>query len=608
MPQKFAPTREELSKFYEQHRDSAFDYLTTPVKEHKADLHLIPLLRTLVDAYGGKWSPTGALCVANEATKNMEMLSHDEKEPAMVFLDKKEDTRALVKLAQMVNATLSEVLTLVKDDMCRASRTTDRTTEAPDDDELAQKTRTCTLYGETRTFPRDTPHDNLNRLQPRSIPTSVFMKVLMQASEIGDAFDELNGSIRCGNHVVSVTADGISITPLPPSHNFVNDAKHDLSLFHKHWKGSFKKTYARILTITNVPTHPDYKKAAVLVGNLKAVWVMVKQWFKNLQHFRNVCKLFGARLIYRGDKWCFVLEGPADLGKTALLLLLLNAMGSYACEEPKDAISGKNHRSQPVREIHLAVAGKRFIGYDEVSEISESYLKHESNGASAIANTVGMRSQVTTKHKAMRVLTKNASMSPISSMTADMRKKVILINETVLNRPPKNEAMYQRIKAGDKGLGQAVFISILWQLEYQIKTHGLGPVPVSNALRPIASEETSVPKPTITTGIMADLSAVVRQTLMALYETSEADCTEITVVKRDVAEAAGLPIVDLITKEKFLEVFHIAQADDPDGLRYTERKKVGCVRRDVLNVVKRAEMEAPPSKKRAREDADPDSS
>jgi len=136
----------------------------------------------------------------------------------------------------------------------------------------------------------------------------------------------------------------------------------------------------------------------------------------------------------------------------------------------------------------------------------------------------------------------------------------------------------------------------------------LGPVPVSDALRPIASEEASVPKPTTTTGIMAEMSTVVRQTLMALYETSNVDFMEITVVKRDVAEAANLPIVDLITKEKFLEVFHIAQADDPDGLRYTERKKVGCVRRDVLNVVKRTDTDKPPSKKRAREDADSDSS
>ena len=60
MPQKVAPTCEELSKFYKQHRPSVFDYLTTLVNE-KADLHLVPLLRTLVGAYGGKWSATGAV-------------------------------------------------------------------------------------------------------------------------------------------------------------------------------------------------------------------------------------------------------------------------------------------------------------------------------------------------------------------------------------------------------------------------------------------------------------------------------------------------------------------------------------------------------------------
>ena len=61
-------------------------------------------------------------------------------------------------------------------------------------------------------------------------------------------------------------------------------------------------------------------------------------------------------------------------------------------------------------------------------------------------------------------------------------------------------------------------------------------------------------------------------------------------------------------RQRVHQVLDIAQADDPDGLRYTERKKVGCVRRDVLNVVRRTETDKPPSKKRAREDADPDSS
>ena len=203
MPQKVAPTCEELSKFYKQHRPSVFDYLTTLVNE-KADLHLVPLLRTLVGAYGGKWSATGALCVANDATRNLEMLSQDEKEPVMVLLDEKEDTRALAQLVQIVNLALFEVLVMVKDDMV----STFLENEAPGDDELAKKIRTCTLFGETRTYNRDTPHDNLYRLQPRTNPTSIFTKLIMQASDVGDAFDELNGSIRCGKHIVSVTEDG----------------------------------------------------------------------------------------------------------------------------------------------------------------------------------------------------------------------------------------------------------------------------------------------------------------------------------------------------------------------------------------------------------------
>ena len=275
MSQKFAPSSEEIQGFYQKHRHSAFDYLTAPVAKECSDLNLIPLIRAVVSANGGRWSPTGALCAVNEATKEVEMLSQPkggktkeepQEEPVMVLLNEKENTRALTQLVQIVNSTIFEVLKRVRDDMTKSPRTTD----APDDEE--QKMRTCTLFGETRTYSRDTPQDNLYRLQPRAKPTSVFVKLLMKASEVGDAFDELNGSIRCGKHIVSVTADGISIAPLPSSHNFVNDAKHDLSLFHKHWKGSINKTYNRIAKIAQDQTHPDYEKAAPLVGNTKAVW------------------------------------------------------------------------------------------------------------------------------------------------------------------------------------------------------------------------------------------------------------------------------------------------------------------------------------------------
>ena len=75
MSQKFAPSSAEIQGFYQKHRHSAFDYLTAPVAKECSDLNLIPLIRAVVSANGGRWSPTGALCAVNEATKEVEMLS-----------------------------------------------------------------------------------------------------------------------------------------------------------------------------------------------------------------------------------------------------------------------------------------------------------------------------------------------------------------------------------------------------------------------------------------------------------------------------------------------------------------------------------------------------
>ena len=602
-------TDKGISQIYQANRRELFDYLTRPFKE--GSHALIPVIRVLVEKCGGKWSSGEGLYTYNKKTKNIEELKQGlpDYAKALVDLGRK---HPLSKLVRQIQAELHKLLQRMHSEIMKRAEE-----KADDKDADPKKIITCEMFNSLREFTRQTLLKNLRLVQTASIPTPDFVKLLMRSSKTGNVFDRLNGSIRSNKHVVSVDEDGIHVSPLSNGHEFARDAGHDLGLIYAHWSGSFMKTLEALSTIAEDEDHPDHEEIGKLWDDVETVFAMFTNRFKDKQ-YEELLALLGMRLIVRADKLCVVFEGRADLGKTTLMQLILRSMGDYAVPDmAKDAISGQNKRKQPVREVELARDGVRFIGYDEVSDLSQNYLKHEANGAAAVVNEVGMGDIVTAEHKAMRLITKNETPSPIKAMAHDVKKKVVLINESIIE-PPLNDDddLYQRIKTKDPDLLRAVFIVILMVTNKHVLDNGLGPMRMSDAMLASAPNEASVPKAQETNGFMLSLKTMVRQTLLALYETSNGEWTPIRTVKSDIAIAMNLPLVDKLKSEDFLkELLDIIgeHSDDPDGLKYRARQRIpGTSNRQAVLNVKRVIPEPPPpppsSKKRAREDADSDSS
>jgi len=288
-------------------------------------------------------------------------------------------------------------------------------------------------------------HHNIMHVQTCSKLEWFLALALKPAPGDATLFDDLNGCIRSGTHAIeavpipsSTTHFRLSTRGLRADDAMLLDAGHDLS---------------GITLDASLGTNPEVIDARALLG----------EWF-SLQTDRLdffLCSM-AERLLLRVRKEAHVIEVASDVGKTALLMLIDAACGTYARVVPNDSISGTNRRTARIHEATLSKAGIRFILHDEVNSVDWEFLKTQSNGAPLDEWAVGMSNTMHAANKATRVLTRNVTASGgVSTASKDVRRKILHWNESSFGKPVRNPARHEKIKKKDPALARGVFLSML---------------------------------------------------------------------------------------------------------------------------------------------------
>ena len=409
-----------------------------------------------------------------------------------------------------------------------------------------------------------TPHSlraNLARLQPTCMHQLWFQSIALKP-EIGDslAFDELNGTIRCGAHTVVCTpVDGnkeLHLRTFESDDRMLLDAGHDLAG----------------VDLDELSTRPEVVEARA----------MMEGWMGELTDFWLVS--LAERLFVGVRKEAHVFETPSDRGKSTLLAVVEMAMGSYARRMPNAAISGANKRMAPIAETTLSRAGLRFMLHDEVDCVDWLYLKEQSNATQSEEWDVGMASRMTANHKATRVLTRNAT-KPIAKVAAaprDCRRKIVLWTGESLHAPASNPERYERIQAKDATLARGVFLCVLEafqrlggerpELPDELRAgEDMVPVQPGDALEMGEQDKA-----------MATLTLATRRTFHGLFRpsTAEEGGTAAAEVQRLVcAQPGSLPMLAKLSLESFgTDLLQAGQAviGDPGQVPAVQRGYVGA--------------------------------
>lgn len=382
-----------------------------------------------------------------------------------------------------------------------------------------------------------TPHSlrvNLARLQPTCMHQAWFQTIALKP-EIGDSlvFDELDGTIRCGAHIIVCmpTSDGrytLHMRAFESGDRMLLDAGHDL-----------------------VGVDLDYLGTLPEVVEARA---MMEGWMGERTDFWLVS--LAERLLLIVRKEAYVFETPSDRGKSTLLAVLEMAMGTYARRMPNAAVSGANKRMAPVAETTLSRAGVRFMLHDEVDVVDWLYLKEQSNATQSEEWDIGMASHMTATHKATRILTRNAT-KPIAKVIAaprDCRRKIVLWTGATLHAPAADPERYARIQAKDPTLARGVFLCALEAFQ---RLGGKRPVMPDElfagddlvpAAVTAASEMGELDK------AMATLTLATRRTFHELYRTStmeEGGTPTAEVQKVVCAQPNMLPMLAKLSLESF---------------------------------------------------------
>jgi len=287
---------------------------------------------------------------------------------------------------------------------------------------------------------------NLSGLTPSCVRKSWFQSIALRP-EIGDSmtFDQLNGTIRCGTNTIVCTpdadadADGaytLHMRPFESDDHLLLDAGHEV-------------TGIDLTSLAKLPEVVDVRD-------------MMEDWVGELVDFLFV-SLAERLFLCQPRKEAHIFEVCSDRGKSTMIDVIEMAMGSYARRLPNAAVSGDNMRTVRVAEATLSRAGVRFMLHDEVDKVDWLYLKEQSNGTQSEEYDVGMANRITANHKAMRIITRNATRPDLKATAAprDCRHKIVLWSGTTLHKPTANAERYDRIKNRDPVTARGVFLAVL---------------------------------------------------------------------------------------------------------------------------------------------------